>query len=160
MKNNKVECFTLYNDRGQSVFDADLLKWRDDLNHPSGIFGPVVSYSWKVNGQLFQSSISGSLQLLPDSSGFICFEKKWKPDNAVLFDAYGKEGMRLIVPMKLIPGMDELSIKDSKFASWFELSGKQGQCVLIVRGGGMDDDFGCDFDYVNGIFLKCYRVRI
>jgi hypothetical protein len=158
MKTDKVECFTLHNDRGQSVLGADLLKWRDDRDHPSGIFGPVIRYSWRVNGQLFQLSTPGSLQLLPDYSGFIFFEKKITPGNAVLFDVYGKERKRLVVPNEIAP-LDNLSTCKAYF-SWLEPSEKEGQCILIGSVVGTMVDFGCDFDYVNGVFLKCYRVRI
>jgi len=153
--NNKVENFTWHNNKGQSVLVAELFQHQD-------IHGPFIRRSWQVNGQQFESSGAGSLLLLPDSSGFILIEDDWKPDNAVLLDAYGKERMRLIVPRELIPWMDDSSIRSAGFR-WIERSEEKGQCTLIGTANNIlpgFGDFGCDLDYVNGVFLKAYKVRI
>jgi len=160
--NDKVERFTLHNDRGQSVLEAELVKLSLSQDPSKRVYGPFIRYSWQVNGQQFESSGAGSLCLLPDASGFILIEDDWKPDNAVLLDAYGKDRMRLTVPRELIPWMDDSSIRSAGFL-WIGPSKEDGQCTLI---GTADDilagfgDFGCDFDYVNGVFLKAYKVRI
>lgn len=41
------------------------------------------------------------MHLLPDNSGFICFERDWVPNNCTLLDEFGKERFRLTVPWQL-----------------------------------------------------------
>ncbi|MDR0779984.1 MAG: hypothetical protein LBF16_04725 [Pseudomonadales bacterium] len=160
MKNEKVEFFTLHNDKGQSILDADLARWNVSQEPLKRIYGPFIRRSWQVNGEELESSRPGNWCLLPDASGFILFENDWRPDNSVVLDAYGNERMRLMVPKKLLPGIDDSSMLSTCFL-WLEPSGKEGQCRLIGSvGEAMAGDFGCDFDYVNGVFLKCYKVRI
>lgn len=98
----KIEKFALHNNRQQSVIASDLLKWQDPNNHPSGIFGPVVKYSWSCEGQSFLVDAKGFWSLLPDSQGFICFEQNWQPNNCTLRDAHGQEYKRLEVPWQMV----------------------------------------------------------
>lgn len=102
----KIEEFMLHNERGQSVLMRNLSLWRDPLDPNNDIFGPVERYSWivaEVQYQKLNRSPRISLHELPDSSGFIGFErgKPSKPDNCILLDAFGKERMRLSVPWQL-----------------------------------------------------------
>lgn len=100
----KVEKFTLHNSRDQSVLRCNLSGWIDPVDPKNDIFGPVIRYSWLVSGIQWQISDPTSrinLNLLPDASGFIAFEKGWTPQNSLLMDAYGQERIRLSVPWKL-----------------------------------------------------------
>ena len=97
---SKVENFTLHNDRGESILDIELLNWRKYYpNDNTGIFGPIMKYSWHVDEVIYeiQKPKKQSWEALPDATGFICFESDSKPDNCTLLDAYGKERMRLSV---------------------------------------------------------------
>lgn len=99
-----IEDLTLHNDRGQSVRMGNLLDWRDPLDPGNDIFGPIVRYSWTVEGmgyELVDKESVLSLRELPHASGFICFERGHIPTNCTLLDAYGKERMRLTVPWQL-----------------------------------------------------------
>jgi len=98
-----VECFTLHNDRGDSVLASRVGDWmtKDDTFQ---IFGPVVRYSWIVGNENYEKDNKGrelSLHQLPDASGFIGFERAWVPDNCILLDCYGSERLRLTVPWQL-----------------------------------------------------------
>jgi hypothetical protein len=101
MSNDKVEHFTLHNNRGQSALDSELVELSLSQDPSKRIYGPFIRHSWQVNGQQFESDRPGHWCLLPDASGFICFERERKPDNCVLLDAYGNERMRLTVPWQL-----------------------------------------------------------
>ena len=107
----KIEVFTLHNDRGQSVLSCNLLNWIDDLKHPSGIFGPVVKYTWRVDNLDYEAVKTSYWCLLPDATGFIAFESDHKPDNCLLLDVYGKQRMRLTVPWRMTGSVDEAAGK-------------------------------------------------
>src|SRR5215469_7003560 len=110
----RVEEFKLHNNRGQSVLKTKLGVWRDPSNPSNDIFGPVVLYSWVVDGITYQRSNQLSaliLEVLPDASGFIGFEKGWEPDNCLLLDTYGNERMRLTVPWQLTSSENPESAK-------------------------------------------------
>ena len=118
----KINYFTLHNERGQSILSSQLLYWRRLYpKDKSAIFGPIVRYSWVIDGRSFeilnpQSSVS--MRELPDSSGFICFECGRTPDNCLLLDAYGKERMRLTVPWQLTKSQNPESARPpTSFAS-------------------------------------------
>ena len=101
---NKIENFTLHNNRGDSVLNSNLEKWCDPTNPSNDIFGPVIRYSWVVDGVNYNKYNQPPrliLNELPDASGFIGFEKGWEPDNCLLFDSIGDERMRLTVPWQL-----------------------------------------------------------
>lgn len=159
----KVKSFTLHNDRGQSVAATELLQWKDELNHPSGIFGPVEKYSWFVNGVSYESERTAYLRVLPDAEGFIAFEAGWKPDNCLLLDAYGKERMRLTVPRHLTGGLVDPSYETGE-ATFINVSepyrnprtGIQGQfgVTAYVEGG----KFYFELDYHTGEFLWCRQI--
>lgn len=117
----KIELFTLHNDRNESVFDSEILNWRS--YYPSDnidIFGPITSYSWFVDGITYQEQKlpNQSWQLLPDASGFICFESDWKPDNCILLDVFGKERKRLMVPWQITKQMNpESAVAPTSFCN-------------------------------------------
>ena len=159
---NKVENFTLHNDRDQSVLAKDLLTWVDELNHPSGIFGPVVRHTWVVSGKSFDSAKGGYWRVLPDSSGFICFERESKPNNCVLLDAYGKERMRLSVPWKMTgatdPEAEQVSTFDNISAPYVNpVDGKEGQFGVVGWVG--ERKYYFELDYHTGQFLWCKPIR-
>lgn len=69
---------------------------------------PLTRLTWICDSKPFALNVNikdGKSQLslskLPDSSGFICFERDWVPNNCLLLDAYGKERVRLTVPVEL-----------------------------------------------------------
>lgn len=101
--------------------------------------------------------------MLPDSTGFICFESESKPDNCTLLDAYGKERMRLTVPWRLTgstspesghpptsfenisePYVNPADGRPGKFGvtAWVEYAGKHY----------------FELDYHTGQFLWCKRI--
>lgn len=97
----QVKKFMMHNEREQSVLFSELLTWRDPCNPSNDIFGPVVKYTWEVDGLIYHSALDAYYLLLPDASGFICIEKNWRPDNCVLLNAQGNERIRLTVPWEL-----------------------------------------------------------
>lgn len=97
-----------------------------------------------------------SITKLPDSSGFICFERSQERDNCLLLDAHGEKRVRLAVPLALTRSKDIESVqayflnlsgpyvnpvngKKGKFGvtAWVEYSGK----------------YYFELDYENGEFL-------
>jgi hypothetical protein len=158
---NKVHEFTLQNDRNQSVKDSDLLNWRKLYpDEKADIFGPVIKYSWFINGISHEISPpkNQSWKILPDASGFIVFEKGWKPDNCLLLDAYGNERMRLVVPRQLTGGLVDSSYETGD-ATFVNVSapyknpstGAEGKfgVAAYVEGG----KFYLELDYHTGQFL-------
>lgn len=160
-----VDSFTLHNDRGQSVLDSELSGW---MAREGGfeIFGPVVRYSWNVDGIELEVPRPQhvSWHLLPDAAGFICFEKKWEPDNCILLDAYGKERMRLSVPWQLTKQPNPESSKPpTSFASIGHpcinpADGKSGQFGVTawVEHAGK---YYFELDYQTGKFLWGREIR-
>ena len=51
---NKIEYFTLHNNKGISILAKDLLKWVDPYDKKNDVFAPIISYSWMVNGTEFK----------------------------------------------------------------------------------------------------------
>lgn len=97
--NDVVKNFTLHNDIGDEVLETDLLKWAE--RNGGSVFG-TTEYSWEVNTQSFHMKRDRLVwHVLPDASGFICFESSQVPNNCTLLDAYGRERMRLTVPWQL-----------------------------------------------------------
>lgn len=116
-----VNCLTLHNNRGHSILSTDLRAWREPVTN-SEIFGPVIAYSWLVDGEekrIDDPQSQLSVKLLPDSSGFICFAQEAKHDNCLLLDAYGKERLRLTVPWELT-GIDVYA----EARAWLKNQGK------------------------------------
>lgn len=166
----KLEAFALHNDRGQSILDGELLSWRKIYpNSKADIFGPVVAYSWFVDGvEIFLDDASSQLSLheLPDASGFIGFErsKPSMPNNCLLFDVYGKERMRLRVPWQLTKAQNPESAKPpTSFALTSEpyinpADGQLGQFGITawVEHAGM---YYFELDYHSGEFLWSREIR-
>ena len=164
----KVESLVLHNDRSQSVPDSELLNWR--LRYPdsaSDIFGPVIAYTWRVEGaecRIDDLLNRFDLQLLPDASGFICFESDWKPDNCLLLDVFGKERVRLTVPWQLTRAMNPESAKPP--TSFARVSapfvnpsdGKAGEFGVIAW-VELAGHYYFELDYRNGQFLWGREIR-
>lgn len=176
-----VRRFTLHNDRGQSVPDHELGSWVT-RNGELEIFGPVIAYSWEVEGRtirLEDPKSRLSLHLLPDSSGFICFEDRYAEDNCLLLDAYGEERMRLTVPWELagnegVPPELLRAGKPKPRRMWFiglaspwvhprtGEPGKLGVTAHLEYGDGPYDyhDYYFELDWRAGEFLWGRPIRI
>jgi hypothetical protein len=164
---SRVERFTLHNDRGQSVLSCDLLKWADALNPSDDIFGPVIRYSWVVDGiqyKRWNQPPNFSLHELPDASGFVGFERDRKVDNCLLLDAFGKERMRLTVPWQLTrPQNPESAKPPTSFSNLSDpyinpADGKGGEFGVTawVELAGM---YYFELDYHTGQFLWGREIR-
>ena len=164
----KINSFTLYNERGQSILSSQLLWWRRLYpEDKSAIFGPVTRYSWVIDGksfEIFNPQNSLSVRELPDSYGFICFECGEKPDNCLLLDVYGKERMRLAVPWQLTKPQNPESAKPPTcFAATSApyvnpADGKEGifGVTAWVEHAGK---YYFELDYFNGQFLWGREIR-
>ncbi len=159
----KVEQFMLRNKDGQSVLYENLGSWKG----PAGelIFGPTIKYAWRVDGCEYEAlSDEESWHLLPDASGFICFEKEWKPDNCVLRDAYGKVYVRLVVPRMLTgsrfldSSRQPTSFSNISLPYTNPLNGEEGQFGVVawVEYAGK---YYFELDYHSGSFLWGKEVR-
>ena len=105
MIKQKVEGFSLHNNRGEVLLDRDLTRYRSETENGFQPFGPVVAYSWYLGSEpqrLSDPDSRLSIKLLPDQSGFIAFEQGLHPDNCLLLDGCGREVRRLAVPMNLL----------------------------------------------------------
>lgn len=94
-----IHDFTYVSAQGERVLEREFLPvW---CVENQGVFD-LVKYEWTVEKKVFSRSRDlVGLYLFPDSSGFICFERGYVPNNCTLLDAYGKERMRLTVPWHL-----------------------------------------------------------
>ena len=73
----RVNSFTLHGSSGVSVLDATFLDWLQQ-HKPEELGEALVAYSWTVEGRYIEVSIDTAMVtwcLLPDASGFICFER-------------------------------------------------------------------------------------
>lgn len=98
-----IENFSLHGESNVVVPQRDFLKWLES-HSPSELGEKVIAYSWNVREKYLKVFIdigNVSWHLLPDDSGFICFEKYWVPNNCTLLDAFGRERFRLTVPWQL-----------------------------------------------------------
>lgn len=105
MIKQKVEGFSLNNNRGEGLLDRDLTRYRSETENGFQPFGPVVAYSWYLGSEpqrLSDPDSRLSIKVLPDQSGFIAFEQGLHPDNCLLLDGCGREVRRLAVPMNLL----------------------------------------------------------
>lgn len=160
-----VKNFTLYNNRGQSVLDSELAAWTTK-DGSFEIFGPVTHYSWSVGAINFYipKLLDISWHLLPDATGFICFEKRSEPDNCLLLDVYGKEIARLTVPWKLTTQKNPKSaFPPTSFWRTSEpyinpVDGKEGEFGVTawVEYAGM---YYFELDYKSKIFLWGKEIR-
>ena len=100
---SSISNFTLHGSSGVAVLDAEFLDWLQ--HHKSEELGKkIVAYSWMVEGRRIEMPVDTATvtwYLLPDASGFLCFERGHVPNNCTLLNAYGQERMRLIVPWQL-----------------------------------------------------------
>ncbi|WP_201313833.1 hypothetical protein [Dyella sp. EPa41] len=152
---NKVELPTLRNALGEAVARNQLINWKpaDGSGRP---FLPV-EISWIVNGRRLSLPMRKGLliNVLPDASGFICFEDDRDTDNCYVLDAYGKERYRLRVPWELTPYDVPPGAK-----MWFRnvgthMDGQYGVTAWIEYAG----DFYFELDYHEGRFLWGKEIR-
>jgi len=163
---NKIEYFTLHNNKGISILAKDLLKWVDPYDKKNDVFAPIISYSWMVNGTEFKviKHENNFWYVLPDCSGFICFECDRTLDNCMLLDVYGKEFKRLSVPWELTKHPNPESAKSpTAFASNSTacinpVDGKQGAFGITawVEYAGK---YYFELDYHAGTFLWGTQIR-
>ena len=164
---SKVEAFTLHNNRGQSVLERNLHEWVDPTNPQNDVFAPVIRYSWRVDDIDYETPRPENRfwYLLPDGTGFICFERgQLKPNNCLLLDAYGKERIRLNVPWQLTRNKNpESAISPTHFASDSvpyinPTDGKQGEFGVTawVEHAGK---YYFELDYHTGQFLWGKEIR-
>ena len=166
---NKIEKFTLHNALGEMVLALDLLSWASQQSEWKPF--NTTKYSWIVAGKEFEAdSKTGSWWVLPDSSGFVCFERSFTPDNCVLLDAYGKERIRLKVPWELT-GRD---ISEDAKMFFVNISGpfdnpttgEKGTFGVSACIESADDyffiatDYYFELDYHAGKFLWAKDIRI
>jgi len=161
-----ITCLKKHNNRGQSVLFSEYRDWKDPRTG-SDIFGPVISYSWNVDdmeNHFHDPGSQNALHLLPNASGFICFEIEWKPNNCLLLDAYGNERMRLTVPWQLTrPKNPESAKPPTSFANISgpfvnPADGKVGQFGVTawVEHAGK---YYFELDYPSGQFLWGKEIR-
>jgi hypothetical protein len=108
--NNLVENFSWHGTAGYSILASDWLGWVNSRNGKENHgpdngygFGKITHYTWLVNSQLITAPVDPekNIHVLPDATGFVCFERGDVPNNCALLDIYGKERMRLTVPWQL-----------------------------------------------------------
>lgn len=164
----RVRKFTLHNNRGQSVLESDLEKWKDPKSLGNDIFAPVIRYSW-ICGDLPMEApkpINRFWYLLPDASGFICFERGSlkSPSNCILLDSCGKDRIRLSVPWTLTEKRNPASANSpTSFALVSEplknpADGRLGEFGVTawVEHAGM---YYFELDYHRGKFLWGREIR-
>lgn len=119
-----------------------------------------------------------SISKLPDSSGFICFERPTKENNCLLVDAYGKERMRLVVPWEMAGNAGTSAEmrnhgKPKPQRMWFENvsepyahpetnePGKFGVRCYLEYGDGLYEhsDYYFELDWCTGGFLWGRPIR-
>lgn len=173
MSRPKVEKYTLHSDKGLELLDKKRTEWtlqhmgKPDCNaENSWGFGKVTYFSWYVGEQRIEVPAEKWIyaEVLPDASGFIGFEKGWNPNNCLLFDAYGKERMRLTVPWELTKSKNpESANPPTSFANVSEpyinpVDGKEGLFGVTawVEHAGK---YYFELDYHTGQFLWGKGIR-
>ncbi|MDM0030443.1 hypothetical protein [Variovorax saccharolyticus] len=159
-----VRDFTLHDKLGNSMPDRDWLEWLNE--HDGKGFGPVYSYSWQVGSRRIETAAASkqAMELLPDATGFICFESEWKPDNCLLLDAFGSERVRLAVPWQLTrPKNPESAKPPTSFASVSEpyvnvTDGKKGR-FGVTAWVELAGKYYFELDYHAGRFLWGREIR-
>ena len=162
----RIEGFTLHGESGVQVLQERFLDWLD-THSASELGSKIVAYSWRVNGREFKVPIDISKiswRMLPDASGFVCFESDWRPDNCVLLDAFGQDRMRLSVPWQLTRPMNPASANPpTSFTNISEpytnpVNGKRGEFGLTawVEFAG---HYYFELDYHVGQFLWGRPIR-
>ncbi|MDO9053144.1 MAG: hypothetical protein Q7U37_04330 [Gallionella sp.] len=156
----KIEAFSLHNTKGQSILEKDF-----SGNPNCTFYGPIVRYTWLLDGQQHEALRGGYWHVLPDANGFICFERNSpaQPDNCLLLDAYGKERMRLTVPWQMTGSTSpESGQPPTSFANISEpyvnpadgIKGKFGVTAWVEYAG----KYYFELDYHTGQFLWCKRI--
>jgi hypothetical protein len=153
----KISDFTMHDELGHAVLKREWLRWVRDHNGP-GEFGVTTHFSWRVDEHDICVPVDigqVSWHELPDASGFICFERGFKPDNCYVLDAYGKERYRLRVPWDLTPYDVPPGAK-----MWFRnvgthMDGQFGVTAWVEHAG----DFYFELDYHEGRFLWGREIR-
>ena len=178
MKTPTIRDFTIHGSSGHSVLNSKWLDWIAEHQNKPGCtydnrygFGRGTHFSWYVGDERIERAVDKWIYVheLPDASGFIGFEKDWKPDNCLLFDAYGKERMRLTVPWELtgrqIPKDAVMTFKNVSAPCINPQDGKVGQFGVSAyiegsgSGGYAEGDWYFELDYHTGKFLWGKEIR-
>jgi len=150
----------LHNALGESIPLNDLVKWEPSpwrAFHSNAV-------SWLVDGVSYrlEEIESITVTLLPDASGFICFESQRHIDNCRLLDVYGKERIRLTVPYVLtgkdIPADAEMwfrNVSEPYVNPQNDKKGQFGVTVWIEYAG----DYYFELDWHSGHFLWGKPIR-
>ena len=162
-----VKSFTLHGATGTTVLDEKFLEW---LQHHKfeELGSAIVAYSWNVEGRHIEMPANTgrvTWRLLPDASGFICFERGYVPNNCILLDAYGKERMRLTVPWELTKAKNPASnAPPTCFVGISEphinpVNGKKGRFGVKawVELGG---EYYFELNWLTGQFLWGKEIRL
>ena len=156
-----IRDFRMHGSSGLSVLDSDFLKWLE--THSSIELGEkIVAYSWTVDGIHQKCPKNGYWRVLPDSSGFICFESERKSNNCVLRDVFGKERMRLKVPLEMAGAQSLDAENSSTFDNISEpytnpIDHKEGH--FGITGWVGQSKLYFELDYHKGQFSWCRTIR-
>ena len=125
-------------------------------------------HTWQVDEQTYErlNPRNDHLRVLPDASGFLLCENVERTDNLLLLDAYGKERMRLNVPVHMTGATHPDSFKyptgfiglTTPFPN--PATGEKGKFgVKAYVEGFFEQAFYFELDYHTGEFLWCYRLQ-
>lgn len=170
----KVTNYGMHGSTGLFILHDQWTKWvlahqsESGLTHQNNYgLGEVLEHTWQVDGQTISVLNDAWLyaEVLPDASGFIAFEKGWKPDNCLLLDAHGKERMRLTVPRNLTGGLVDPSYETGAGTFCYVSStpyfnpktGIQGQ--FGVEAYVEEGRFYFELNYQTGEFLWGRQIR-
>lgn len=160
----RIVNFSWHDSDGNVILHDEWLKWFND-HHGYG-FGPVTKYSWSAGGTQYEIPVDRKKfiwEVLPDSSGFICFESESKPDNCTLLDAYGKERMRLTVPWQMTgstspeSGLPPTSFENISAPYINPVTGEEGKFGVTAWVEYAGKHY-FELDYHTGQFLWCKRI--
>lgn len=160
---NTIKKFTLHNAKVESVLFDDFAG-----NVDCKYYGPSIKHTWQVGEQPYErlNPRNDGLDVLPDASGFLLRENVERTDNLLLLDAYGKEHMRLDVPVQMTGATHPDSFK---YPTGFiglstpypnPATGEEGKFgVKAFVEGFHGQAFYFELNYHTGEFLWCYRLQ-
>lgn len=174
--NQQITQFTIHGSSGLKVPVNQWIDWV--LAHQNKIgytqengygLGKITYHSWYLGDDFIQMPAESwpfYCRLLPDASGFICFEKDYKPNNCLLLDAYGKERMRLTVPWQMTgatraeAGLAPTSFDNVSEPYTHPATSEVGKFGVTAHiGNGIDSKFYFELDWITGQFLWCRQIR-